>query len=403
MTALDRGRVPDATSEPVVLGHLRKWIARGYIPTTTWISSVEYFFDDLLEGADLSSWANPWLAEGMTCIGLVAPMHVEGGSLVDQERHIANLLDRLEEVRLASPRVVLVFFVGMQWLVDGQRKEAATRLRALVHSASGRDNIHTVGLLLRGPAKVRTLNAAILAAETLRLTGLAWVDDDVLLEPNCIERMVVSFLERGCCGAVGATKIPHAREYITSKALHRAKEIAAPATSYPHGCCILVATDVVAGGIPDRYTSDDGYVCFQLLDPTLDDPLRYLYLVPDARCHYHVAGPAGQTRRRIRRLLLNHHIYLADWPISVSRYYFRQILFNGMWPLAGWDGSDGFSFGVKKAAIKWLYFCWFAGVGAELYIRGVFRRPLSQVVHAGYAGLNRPADTCITSASEAKP
>jgi hypothetical protein len=247
-----------------------------------------------------------------------------------------------------------------------------------------------VGLSLAGPGKVRTLNAAIGLAELGHFAGVGWCDDDVRMEAGALQRMVASFLERGCQGAVGATKIPHPKPYVTSKLLYRAKQVAAPATNYPHGCCILVATSVVIGGIPDRYLSDDGYVCFRLLDPDLDDPQRYLHLVPDARCHYLVAGPAGQTRRRIRRLLLNHHVYLADWPIPVSRYYFRRILFPGMWPVAGWDGQRGFCTALQNAAIKWLYFCWFVAVGAELWLRGLVNRPLRRLTWSTYSEVEMP-------------
>ena len=143
---------------------------------------------------------------------------------------------------------------------------------------------------------------------------------------------------------------------------------------------------VVTGGIPDRYLCDDGYVCFRLLDPGRADALHRLRLVPDARCHYHVAGPAGQSRRRIRRLLLNHLIYLADWSYPVSRLYFRQILFAGMWPLTDFDGSAGRRRGAAKAAIGWLYFAWFARTAAELYLRGLLRRPLREVPWAEFTG-----------------
>jgi hypothetical protein len=368
----------------VVLRHLQTWIARGYRPTTGWYRATEYVPGATLPGGTPSGWAAA-LPAGAVRIGLVAPTHVARAGLADQQRDIQGLLARLVEVRAAHPGVVLVFFVGMQWFGVDQRDEALRRLRALVALADGYDGIHAVGLALQGPGKVGTLNAAIRVAEVLGLTGLGWIDDDVVLEPHCMQRMIRDFLARGCRGAVGATKIPHAREFVTSRLLHRAKAIAAPATNYPHGCCILVALDVIAGGIPDRYVCDDGYVCFRLLAPQDPDPLRDLRLVPDALCHYHVAGPAGQTRRRIRRLLLDHLIYLADWPLPVSRYYFQRVLFHGMWPLAGWDASRGWRIGMAKAGIKWLYFAWFARVAAELYLRGILGRPLRQVQWSGYA------------------
>ena len=32
-------------------------------------------------------------------------------------------------------------------------------------------------------------------------------------------------------------------------------------------------------------------------------------------------------------MLLNHHVYLADFPVEVSRFYFREILFPDFVPL----------------------------------------------------------------------
>ncbi len=237
---------------------------------------------------------------------------------------------------------------------------------------------------LPGPGKVSTLNAGIAIADDLDLTAVGWLDDDIRLDPHCLRELVLDFVRHGSRGAVGATKVAHARPFATSHLLHRLKALTNTATNYPHGCCLLVERAVVTGGIPDRYVCDDGFVCFRLLDPEQPDPLHHLRLVPSATCHYEVAGPAGQSRRRIRRLLLNHAIYLADWSYPVARYYFRDILFSGMWPLTDFDSSGGKRRGAAKSAIKWIYFGWFARTAGELYLRGVLRRPLREVHWAEY-------------------
>ncbi|MFC5144776.1 hypothetical protein [Streptomyces aureoversilis] len=364
--------------EPLLLAHIRRRIARGYRPTSTWDTPVDY----------LAPGGFPSPRPGGGGIGLVMPTQVTRATPEEQREMFRDLLKRVGTACRAHPDVRLVLMIGMQWQTPEQRHEARRRLGALVEMAA--DGPEVVGLLLRGPLKVRTLNAAISVAERLGLDGIGWMDDDVRMEEECLARLVTAFREEGCRGAVGATKIPHSSGHLTSRILHRAKAVAAPATNYPHGCCILVATAVVAGGIPDRYVSDDGYVCFRLLDPGAPDPLHRLRLVPGARVHYQVAGPAGATRRRIRRLLLNHHIYLADWSYPTARYYFREILFLGMWPLARWDHSQGVRFACRKAAIKWLYFLWFGAIGAELYLRGLFGRPLREVAWSGYPTAGAP-------------
>lgn len=381
-----------------VVEHARRWIARGYRPNHRWTVPVEHVVagpGGRVERAPLDGVLTR-LPAGVRFAAL-CPTFVDRAGAEEQRATIVAFLDRVEEAAHAFPGAPFVVFVGMQWRSEDERHESLRRLAVLAGDASARDGLAFVGLSLPGPGKIRTLNAAIRVAEALNVAGLAWVDDDVRLEPRCLERMFARFDAKGGRGAVGATKIASARPYLTSRVLARAKAISAPATNYPHACCILAALSVLRGGIPDRYASDDGFVCFSLLDPTLPDPLVWLELVPDARCHYYVAGPAGETVRRIRRLLLNHHVYLADYPLPVARCYFRHILFYGMWPLAPFDRANGIIRGVQKAAIKWAYFALFAAVGMELYLRGLAHRPLRGVTWGGYTGYEVPGANVLTA------
>ncbi|MEU5085250.1 hypothetical protein [Streptomyces sp. NPDC021356] len=398
--------------EPWWLRHLRRGMARGYRPPASWTVPVRHVLPrtggtagtpdgtdgtgetDGTDGTGAGArGAAAVLSAGVRpALALVAPTCVSRGTLQEQEDRLDALLDQLAATKAAHPETPVALFLGMQWADAGEEREALRRLRELVARARARQpRLPVCGLSLPGPGKPRTLNAAIEVAELLGCVGVAWVDDDVTPADGCLARMVRDFLAAGCRGAVGATKVPHTKQYATSRLLARAKAVAAPAVNYPHGCCILVATDVVSGGMPGRYVSDDGYVCFRLLDARLPDPLAHLRLVPDARCHYFVAGPAGETRRRIRRLLLNHLVDLADWPLPAARYYFRHVLFSGLWPLTGFDGSRGVRHGARKAAIKWLYFAWFASVGAELYLRGLAGRPLRRIEWAPYSAVRTPS------------
>ncbi|MEV0301442.1 hypothetical protein [Streptomyces prasinus] len=379
--------------EGLLTHHLRGTMARGFRPPESWAVPVRYLLPGLrADGTPRAEEAAEALRTpaGQPGIALVVPTYVSRVPLARQREWFDALLDQAAAVARDHPRVPLVLFVGMQWSSAEEEEESLRRLRVLLDDARTRlPGLRVCGLSLPGPGKPRTLNGAIAVAELLGCAGVGWADDDVTLEEGCLSRLVRDFLAAGCRGAVGATKIAHAHEYATSRLLSRAKAIAAPATNYPHGCCILVATDVVAGGLPGRYVSDDGYVCFRLLDPVLPDPLTHLRLVPDARCHYYVAGPAGETRRRIRRLLLNHLVDVADWPLPVVRHYFGHVLFGGMWPLTGFDSSRGARHGLKKTLIKWLYFAWFAGIGSELYVRGLSGRPLRGIEWAPYSDIRR--------------
>ncbi|MEU7657356.1 hypothetical protein [Streptomyces lincolnensis] len=388
------------SGEPLPTHLIRTVMARGFRPPASWSVPVRHVLPDGPSGeaplpGHARAAADALRADVRPALALIAPTYVSRGPLGDQEKRLDALLEQVAGLTEAQPDAPVVLFVGMQWSSPEEEDESVRRLRALLGRVRVRlPRLAVCGLSLPGPGKPRTLNAAVEVAELLGCVGVGWVDDDVVLEPGCLAALARDFLAGGCRGAVGATKVPHTKAFATSRLLARAKEIAAPATAYPHGCCILVATDVLSGGMPGRYISDDGYVCFRLLDPEAPDPLGRLRLVPDALCHYHVAGPAGETRRRIRRLLLNHLVDLADWPLPVVRHYFRHLLFSGMWPLTGFDAADGRRRGVQKAAIKWLYFAWFAGIGTELFLRGLTGRPLYRVEWAPYSALApfTPAD-----------
>lgn len=371
--------------EPWPMRHVRQVISRGYRPGTTWRRPVRFV---LADGRLADELTDPRLApeDGRVGLAFVLPTHLRRYDAAGHRAWFEGVLSQLERVPEAVPGVRVVVLAGMQWMGPGEEAESIERLRDLARLADARNAVRFVGLSLPGPGKVSTLNAGIAVADELHLTAVGWLDDDVRLEPGCLPNLVRDFAGHGYTGAVGATKVAHARPYVTSRLLHRAKAVTATATNYPHGCCLLVERSVVTGGIPDRYVCDDGYVCFRLLDPDHTDALRHLRLVPGARCHYDVAGPAGQSRRRIRRLLLNHIIYLADWSYPVSRHYFRRILFPGMWPLTGFDSSAGRRRGLAKSAITWIYFAWFARTAAELYLRGLLRRPLREVRWAEFGG-----------------
>jgi hypothetical protein len=312
-------------------------------------------------------------------IGVLLPTYVSRAARDDQSRTIAHVLDQIADVRLAFPAMRLVYFVGIQWANDAERAEASVRLRHAHQSASALRRIEFVGLSLPGPGKLRTLNAAIELAGTMRLTGLLWIDDDIQMEPQCLTRLTARFADKHGRGAIGATKIARAGTTATSKMVRRFKGVTGSATNFPHGCCMLVETSALAGGIPDRYPSDDVYVCFQLLSPRSPDPLQYLELVPDARCSYTAGGRLAPTAGKIRRILLTQHVYLADWPVETSRCYFDHVLFAGMWPLARWDSARPWRAASMKALLQWLYFGFFLLAGAELVVRGAVRVPLRRI------------------------
>jgi hypothetical protein len=354
---------------------VRARVALGYEPGAARAAPIEFIPEPPRQSRrEPSSCANndPYLDNGAMAIGALTPTYVGRAPYEEQSAAIEHVLDQMADVHRALPALRLVYFLGMQWSNERELAEARARLRLASALASGYQGIEFVGLCLPGPGKLRTLNSAIALAGTMHLKGLMWIDDDIRMEPHCLARLTARFVEKQGRGAVGATKIPWTGTTATSK-------FTGSAMNFPHGCCMLVETAVLAGGIPDRYPSDDVYVCFRLLAPRAQNPLEHLELVSDARCSYTAGGRFVPTIAKVRRILLNQHVYLADWPRETARCYFQHVLFSGLWPLASWDGARGVRVGITKLLLQWLYFVFFLLAGAELMLRGLLRIPLRRI------------------------
>jgi len=369
-----------------LLRHLVDWararVALGYQPAAAPAATIEFIprcpCDFPSEPTDCTSHDARREADAIA-IGVLTPTYVGRASFAEHSKTIAHVVDQMTDIHQTFPAIRLVYFLGMQWASEADRAEALVRLRHAHQMTAAHHGIEFVGLCLPGPGKLRTLNAAIALAGTMRLRGLLWIDDDIQMEPHCLRRLTTRFVNKRGRGAVGATKIPRTATTATSRVLRRAKGVSGSAMNFPHGCCMLVEMAVLAGGIPDRYPSDDVYVCFRLLSPRASDPLEHLELVPDARCTYTSGGAFLPTIGKIRRILLNQHVYLADWPIETARCYFQHVLFTGLWPLVRWDGTRGPRIGIAKLAMQWLYFMFFLLAGAELILRGFLRAPLRRI------------------------
>lgn len=310
-------------------------------------------------------------------IALLCPTYVGRCTAEQHAAHVAHVLSRLEELHHAHPDLPVALWVGMQWS-GAQEGESLRRLAQLGRLAAA-PWVSFVGLSLPGPGKIRTINASVRLSRPLGIQGWVWVDDDIRMEPRCLERLVSRFLERGCRGAVGAAKVPLSRPYPASRGLHALKKHTAPLRNYPHACCMVVQTEVIAGGIPVRRLADDGFVLFELLDPSRDDPYHDLEVVAAARCVHYTGDRGGGTLRRSRRLLYSHLTCMADYSWPAARRYFSDTLFFGLWPLAPWDGRRGATRGALRWLVKAAHFCWFSADALALLWRAAANRPLREV------------------------
>ncbi|MEU0666635.1 glycosyltransferase family 2 protein [Streptomyces lavendulocolor] len=332
-------------------------------------------------------------------LGVLLPTYVSRCGEEEHSAMAAHVREALAEVRAAHPDLPLTLWVGMQY-GPGEYEEAVRRLRWLAGAARRGTGPATsmappavafAGLALPGPGKLRTVNAAVRAGRDRGYAGWLWIDDDVELGPRCLSRIVTRFLARGCTGAVGARLVALPRSTPSSQVMDRVSGCTVPPGACPVAGCMLVATAVVAGGIPPRRLADDGFVLFELLDPAAGDPLRDLEVLPDAYCRTYRVGGARDTLRRLRRSLYSHVTCMADYPRATAVRYFRDVLFHGLWPLAPWDARRGPVRGALRWAVKAVHFGWFCAVASGLVVRGLTHRPLRSVAWGDEGAFRRPA------------
>jgi len=298
---------------------------------------------------------------------------------------VAELRDQILDVhREASQAVLLV--IGLQWL-EGEEQEALTLLEQALAVAplDERPMIAILGLTLRGPGKANTLRTCIPLISRLGLRGLGWVDDDILLMPACLAHLVKGFLRRdGRPCVVGGTKIPRQREATASRWLFRLKQRMDPATNYPHGCCMLVDASLFDRGIPDRYCCDDGYFCYEMLRRAPDECEERLALIPEALCQYWVGADRGRLLPRLRRLLLNHVVFLADYPHEVGEKYLSDYLYPGFWPISRVATKDGVKISdPTRWSLQLFHLLCLSSIAFELVVRGIVGHPLREIHWAG--------------------
>lgn len=305
----------------------------------------------------------------------------------DMDSYLAGLA---REARLVAEagRAEVHLFVAMQYVADGEAagEQALGSVLAALDSGFGAaaGRIGLVGLTLLGPGKVESINAMTILASGRGIEAVLLIDDDVGFSEGCFRGLVDSYLAAERPVAIGARKIGRPFETRSSALLHRLKSFTQPAENYPHACCMIVSIDVIAPEIPPIYSSDDGYICFRLLEPGAANPLCRLGLIEGAFCYHWVGGrDAGEITSRIRRMLLHHHLFLSHAEPAQARYYLGSILFFGLWPWVRFDASKGVGNGAIKCLLKYVYAVWFAKIGLELIVRGMARRPLREIRWGG--------------------
>ncbi|WP_127842848.1 glycosyltransferase [Actinomyces wuliandei] len=299
------------------------------------------------------------------------PARLSPEALTDTARELSAQAVAAE--RAQGYQVALV--VVIQYASSQERRLAESHGDALL----ALDDQHITTVVASRAGKIAALNTAFrLAAPTVRFVG--WVDDDVELGQGTLTRLLQEIRRMPAPAAVGATKVPHRSPHRTSHALARAKGVMPSAMNYPHGCAMIVTADVIGRGIPERYASDDGWVCFQLLDPAADNALWRMRLVPVASVSYIVGGALSSTLRRLRRQRIGQLLLMAEAPAPVSRCYLHHCLLNGvsLLPITLREGRISTTT-LERCLYSWVHVLSTLLLAGELALRGLLRLPLSGI------------------------
>lgn len=264
-------------------------------------------------------------------------------------------------------------------IVQCQNQLQVDQLIADISNSSGivaAEGVDVIELVVFGSGKVLALNRVVSMLGGV-VTYFGWVDDDVELHPECISMMLNELRTMPTPAAVGARKMPHSSADRISQVLKRAKAVVPSAMNYPHGCAMMVTFDVIEKGIPTKYDSDDGWVCFQLLDPYQGDPLWRMKLVPGARVTYTVGGRFRPTVLRLRRQRIGQILLAADADPAKASAYFKNCFLEGMHFVPKSSGPTRVR--LEQVIYSWIHTVLSFAVLMELLARGIIGRPLTHI------------------------
>lgn len=351
----------------------------------------------------LLEWAQPWIARGFQpranrrlphwpygcpppapdsppLVIVFCPTFVAHDNEPNQLTAIGGVVEQLVTLSSRALEHSYCLVVGIQHGAF-RAGEATNRLERIVRQFRI-PGLPIYGFTLEAQGKTLSLNVALQAARAASAVAMVQVDDDVYLEADCLANLLREYHALRRQAVVGATKVPIARQLRTSRLLRWLRAQTGHSCDYPHGCCLAFDPFFLPPRIPDQFVSDDGFICFSSIQPDQPDPMWRLRLVASARCRYFVGGTPWQSARRIRRLLLNAHLLMAGFPAATARYYFRHLLFKGLWPIGYSTGRVGPG-SVCRWLLRFVYFWIFVGIGTELALRGIAGRPLREIPWAG--------------------
>lgn len=361
-----------------LLKNILNKIFQGYRPIVSIAKEVEFLKrvnNKSLETIDSSEIVEIEKGDDKRWICIILPTYAGRNAFQTQ---LKNLSNHIGVISRCPNKYIVTIIVAVQWKNSKQKKWCEAFLIRILNKTENKDNIKLYGMTLRSSCKNDSLNAVI---ETLRKSKknripqkIGWFDDDVWLDSNCFINMIEeTFIENLC--AVGAEKTRKRRSDLSSSIIYYLMKFTKPPIKHPTGCALIVPYSVIKNGLPYEFT-EDGFIFFELLDPTHENPFHLLRVAENASVSYYVGAGKGNNSNRIRRTLIDHWMLIASYP-EKALTYLRQLLFWGLWPLSRIDRKERFIKSIFRWNVKAIYFILFSICGIELYIRGVFKKPVT--------------------------
>lgn len=353
-------------------------IVQGYRPIVSVANEneVEFFKrvnNKSIEAIDSSEIVEIEKRNDKRWICIILPTYADRNAFHAQ---LKNLSNHIGVISKCPNKYIVTIIVTVQWKNSKQKKWCEAFLIRILNTTEKKDNIKLYGMTLRSSCKNESLNAVI---ETFRKRKqdriperIGWFDDDVWMDSNCFTNMIEkTFIENLC--AVGAIKTKKRRPDLSSSIIYYLMKFTKPPIKHPTGCALIVPFSVIKNGLPCELT-EGGFIFFELLDPTHENPFHLLRVAENASVSYYVGAGKGNNSNHIRKTLIDHWMLIASYP-EKALTYLRQLLFWGLWPLSRIDRKERFIKSIFRWNVKAIYFILFSICGMELFVRGFLKKP----------------------------
>lgn len=176
----------------------------------------------------------------------------------------------------------------------------ALRLARNIDDLGKRAAIPVSIFILQSCLKVDSINLVHQYACADGCDSVLWIDDDVEVSRGAFTAMIAARAQGAECVGVNKRARPGTSPISRLLSFRRSK-LGAP--RYPHGCCMLLATDSDALPIPRRCT-DDAWVMGRLIRP-MGNRFERFTMLPSVTVSYSPTDRVATQWRRVTRMAID--------------------------------------------------------------------------------------------------